>query len=610
MALSGRIVQARAAQLRSAGTALRAVWPLLVRTDRPLTLVLGVAQAAQAVIPLAELWIAKLVIDRLVSALRTPHPSHAAVAILWLVALALILALLRIVAGEVGTYSRQVLAERVTIYCSEQLLARVQLLDLETLERPNVRTHLQRLQEGLFYRPAALVFRLVSGLQGSVTLITSAVLLLYLFPICLPLLVVAALPYAAVQSSAAVDSFTLSMGQTRPTRTAQYLASILSGPAEAKEVRILGLGGHLTHRYRQLLAAHQATIASLARRRGLRSALAALVPAVAYAGVFALLAARALDRQITVGDLTLYIGLVLRSQDALQQLATDLAGVVENSLFLDDYNSFLRITPTRLQPLRGWAAAPPVRRDVSFDGVSYRYPGAEEDALHEVSLQLPAGRTIALVGENGAGKTTLVKLLTGLYEPRSGTISADGIDLRSVDADAWRRQIAVIFQDFIHYALTVRENIGFGQVDQLQDRERIAQAAERGGAGGLIARLPAAYDTMLGRVMDEGAQLSGGEWQRIALARAFIRDAPVLVLDEPTSALDARAEFETFRVLRELTRDRAVLLISHRFSTVRLADYIYVLERGRIVEAGSHEELLRFGGRYAELFELQAAGYQ
>jgi ATP-binding cassette subfamily B protein len=589
--------------------ALASLRVLLWQVDSRLTGVLALAQISQALIPLAELWIAKLVIDRLVAALRGAHPADAAPGILWLIALALGIAVVRIAASELGTYARQVLAERLTGHCSLQVLAHTQTLDLETLEQPQTRTHLQRIQEGLFYRPAALLFRLVSGAHAVVTLVTAALLLLYLYPLCVPLLVVAAVPYALVQSGAAVQLFTLSMGQTPETRKAQYVASILGGTAEAKEVRSLGLATHLLARYRGMLTAHERLIAGIAGRRGVRSGIAALLPAAAYAGIFALLALRALDRTITIGDLTLYIGLVLRSQDALQQLTTDLAGVVENSLFIDDFSAFLRIETPVTSRLTG-RTAPLLKRGIRIDGLTYRYPGSGEDALRDVTLELPSGRTVAIVGENGAGKTTLVKLLTGLYRPQGGSVSVDGIDLRDLDLAEWRRHIAVIFQDFIHYALTAAENIGFGQVEHLHDRERIAAAAEQAGAGRLIARLPAGYDTPLGRVLEQGAQLSGGEWQRVALARAFMRSAPVLIMDEPTAALDARAEFEVFRVLRELTRDRTVLLISHRFSTVRLADYIYVLDRGRLVEEGTHQDLLQQHGRYAELFELQAAGYQ
>jgi ATP-binding cassette subfamily B protein len=599
----------RLGDARRASRAIVASRGLIWRSEPKLAAVMTAAQVFQALIPLAELWIAKLVIDRLVTALGSRHPADAAPQVLWLIAAALGLAALRLVVSEIANYGRQVLAERVTATASVQILEHIQRLDLETLEQPATRAHVLRLHEGLFYRPAALLFRLLSGVQGVVTLGTAALLLIYLFPPALPLLVLAAVPYALVQSSAAVQLYTLSIGQTPETRTAQYVAGILSGTDQAKEVRTFGLSSYLMRRYRAILSAHERTISSLARRRGLRSVATAIIPAVVYAGIFAFLAVQALHRAITVGDLALYIGLVLRSQDALQQLTTDLSGVVENSLFVDDFSAFLRIQSTTPAGSGGFPA-PDVERGVTVEGVTYRYPGTGEAALQDVSLELPARKTTAIVGENGAGKTTLVKLLTGLYRPQAGRICVDGVEIREIAPEQWRQRTAVIFQDFIRYAFTLAENIGLGQVENAESRERIAAAAERAGVGRIVARLPAGYETALGRVLSEGAELSGGEWQRVALARAFMRDAPLLILDEPTAALDARAEFETFRVLRQLTRDRTVLVISHRFSTVRLADYIYVLDRGRVVEAGAHEELLQRRGRYAELFELQAAGYQ
>jgi ATP-binding cassette subfamily B protein len=287
-----------------------------------------------------------------------------------------------------------------------------------------------------------------------------------------------------------------------------------------------------------------------------------------------------------------------------------LAQIIENSLFLDDYYALLALRPEMRTNQGGPLPPLPIQQLIRFENVTYRYPGSERDALHEVSLDLRAGETVAIVGENGAGKTTLVKLLARLYDPDSGQVSVDGEDVRELDAGAWRQQIAVIFQDFIEYYLTVAENIGFGHIEALDDRPRIVAAAQRSGAESVIEQLPQDYGTVLGRWFDQGVQLSGGEWQRLALARAFMRDAPILVLDEPTASLDARAEYEVFRRFRDLTRGKIVLLISHRFSTVRMADRIYVLDEGRVAEAGTHDQLIAQGGRYAELFHLQAAGYR
>ncbi|HEX6508443.1 MAG TPA: ABC transporter ATP-binding protein, partial [Chloroflexota bacterium] len=548
--------------------------------------------------------------DRLVAALGLRHPLDASHQILWLVALELGLAVVGLVLREAINYQRQVLAERLTGYVSLSILAHTQQLDLPILERPEFYDRLRRAEESAFYRPAGLLFQMLSLVQGAVTLLAALLILARLQPLALPLLLLAAIPYAIVQSGTAAQFYTLSMGQTPETRQARYFSHLLSTDQGAKEIRVFGLGSHLLERYREILWRNQGQIARLAWSRGIRSAITALLPAAVYAVIFAYLCLQALSRHITVGDLTLYIGIVFRSQDSLQQLMLSLSGLLENSLFLQDYQAFLRLQPVMPTNTGGARITLPIRRGVCFEGVSYSYPGSAHNALADVSLELRAGETVAIVGENGAGKTTLVKMLARLYDPASGRITIDGQDLRQLDVASWRRQIAVIFQDFIQYYLTAAENIGFGAIDALGDAGRIEAAAERGGADDVIARLPEGYRAVLGRWFEQGTQLSGGEWQRIALARAFMRDAPILVLDEPTASLDARAEFEIFQRFRELTRDRIVLLISHRFSTVRMADRIYVLDAGRIVESGDHEELMRRGGRYAELFQLQAAGYR
>jgi ABC-type multidrug transport system fused ATPase/permease subunit len=447
-------------------------------------------------------------------------------------------------------------------------------------------------------------------LQAGLTLLLAALLLARLQPLALPLLLVAASPYGLVQASAATQFYTLSMGQTPATREARYLSYLLSTDTAAKEIRVFGLAGYLLGRYREILRTHERELVHLARRRGWRSGLAALLPAAIYAAILAYLALQALHRRITIGDLTLYIGLVWRSQDALQQMMFSVSGMMENGLFLDDFRTFLALPGSEKPASRDTHPTMLICHGICFDGVTYRYPRSERAALDDLSLELRTGEMIAIVGENGAGKTTLVKMLARLYQPDACRITVDGRDIRELDLQLWRRQIAVIFQDYLQYYLTVAENIGFGDITALQDELRVLAAAERSGAHDLIRGLPHGYHTRLGRWFEGGVRLSGGEWQRIALARALMRGAPILVLDEPTASLDARAELEIFQHLRDLTRDRIVLLISHRFSTVRMADRIYVLDSGRVLEAGSHDDLRCRGGRYSELFHLQAAGYR
>jgi ATP-binding cassette, subfamily B, bacterial len=596
-------------QLLEVGSILRAAPALLWRTDAALSTSLFALQVCQTLVPLAQLWVAKLIIDRLVSARRLPHPLDNSHPVLWLVALEFGLAVLGLLLREGSNYQRQVLAERVTGYVSLTILTHAQRLDLPVLEQPEFYDRVRRAEESAFYRPAALLFQLLSLIQAVVTLLAAVLILAHLQPLALPLLVLAALPFALVQSGTAARFYTLSMGQTPETRQARYLSHLLSTDDAAKEIRVFGLGRYLIGRYRSILQRNQNQVARLAFRRSVWSAVTAVLPAAVYAAIFAYLCIQALNRSVSIGDLTLFIGIILRSQDSLQQLMVNLSSVLEHSLFIQDYQSFLRIQPI-IPTGTGSARVPlPLRDGVRFEGVTYTYPGSSEPALNNVSLEMRAGETVAIVGENGAGKTTLVKILARLYVPDSGRVTVDGHDLNVLDAEEWRRNIGVIFQDFIQYYLTAAENIGFGDIDALDDLTRIKNAAKRGGADNIIAQFAEGFDAVLGRWFDRGTQLSGGEWQRIALARAYMRDAPILVLDEPTASLDARAEYEMFQDFRERTRDQIVLLISHRFSTVRMADRIYVLDGGHIAECGNHEELMARDGRYAELFHLQAAGY-
>lgn len=597
------------AQARALGQALRRLPAMLWETDARSTVLLASLQCLGTLVPVGQIWVAKLIVDRLVEALRQPHPLSARGGILLLVGVELGLALLGLALTEAIGFVRTMLAERLTAHVSARILAHAQQLDLATFERPAFYDRLRRAEESALYRPAGLLFRLLDLLGGGVMLAALAVVLTRLHPLALPLLLLASIPYAVVHSREAVHLHALATAQTPETREARYLAGLLSGDAAAKELRVFGLSDLLLGRYRRILERHERQLGALARRRSARSALTGLLPAAAYASIYGYFCLQALSGHITVGDLTLYTGVVLRSQDLLQQTMFSLSGIVEHSLFLDDYFAFLALQPaprtaTRLLP------SSPIRRGIRFEGVSYRYGESERPAVEDVWLDLPAGETVALVGENGAGKTTLVKLLAGLYAPCEGRVTVDGCDLRNLDPEAWRQQIAVIFQDFVRYHLTARENIGLGRAEALDDELRIAAAAAWSGADAVVQRLPRGYDTVLGSRFGGGVGLSSGEWQRVALARAFMRDAPLLVLDEPAAGLDARAEYEIFNRVRDLARDRTILLISHRFSTVRMADRIYVLDGGRLVETGTHHQLLSRAGRYAELFQLQAAGYR
>jgi ATP-binding cassette subfamily B protein len=393
-------------------------------------------------------------------------------------------------------------------------------------------------------------------------------------------------------------------------RRMNYLEHLLTVDNTVKEIKLFGLGEPLLQRYTDLFWKFFREDESLARRRSLISLIWGLVASASYYIAYAWIIYAAVSSQITIGSMTFYLTLFRQSQGTFQGLFDSLNRLYENGLFMDNLFSFLKLTPQMSRAAHPVAMPERFHQGLEFRHVWFRYPGREDWALRDMNLQIAPGEKLALVGPNGAGKTTLIKLLTRLYDPTEGQILLDGTDLREYDPDALRRRIGVIFQDFVRYQLTVRENIGFGQIDQLDNSQRVEDAAERGGADQVVAELPQGMDTMLGRWFEKGHELSGGQWQKVALGRAFMRDGEVLVLDEPTAALDAEREYEIFQRFRELTNGKIAVLISHRFSTVRMADRIAVIEDGHISELGSHAELLAHGGTYARLFELQAEGYR
>jgi ATP-binding cassette subfamily B protein len=378
----------------------------------------------------------------------------------------------------------------------------------------------------------------------------------------------------------------------------------------AKEVKIFGLNRFLIERYLQLAVSFFRANRKIAVRRAVWGSVLTAVSTIAYYFAYAYIVWRTLHGEFSIGNLTFLAGSFLRLRGLLEQLLMGFSSVAGQALYLDDLFSFFEIQPEIVSPAQPRPFPNPIREGFRFDDVGFRYPGAERWAVRNLAFELKAGEVLALVGENGAGKTTLVKLLSRLYDPDEGRILLDGHDLKDYDLFELRRNIGVIFQDFVRFHLTAADNIAVGLIDARDDRERIVKAAERSLADEVIAKLPEGYEQMIGKRFRTGIDLSGGEWQKIAIARAYMRDAQVLILDEPTAALDARAEFEVFQRFKELSAGKTAILISHRFSSVRMADRIVVLGDGRVEAMGTHEELLAQGGRYAELFELQAAGYR
>ena len=429
-------------------------------------------------------------------------------------------------------------------------------------------------------------------------------------PWLIVLIIVALLPAFAGEVHFNAQGYRLNYFRTPERRQLDYIRYLGSSVETAKEVKLFGLNAFLVDRFKIFADRTYADNRRLAIRRAAWGTLFATLASCAYYLAYALIVWRTVQGGFSIGDLTFLSGSFLRLRGLLEGLLLGFSQIAGQALYLEDLFSFFAVRPSIASPPDPRPFPQPLRSGIVFENVGFRYPDSSRWAVRYLSLTLRVGEVVALVGENGAGKTTIVKLLARLYDPTEGRILLDGYDLREYDLTDLRRHLGVIFQDFVRFHFTAGENIGAGQIEAADDRSRIHQAAERSLADRIIQRLPQGYDQPLGKRFHEGADLSGGEWQKIAIARAYMRDADVLILDEPTAALDARSEYEVFQRFRDLSLGKTAILISHRFSTVRMADRILVLEDGHVVESGSHEELVASGGRYAELFELQASGYR
>ncbi|MBI4544998.1 MAG: ABC transporter ATP-binding protein [Gemmatimonadetes bacterium] len=564
-------------------------------------------RVTQAFGPLALLWVAKLIVDGVVANLGQPDPDWSYLARLALLELAIALSLE--VMQRLSALLESLLGDLFSNRMSVRLMEHAATLDLEHFEDPEFYDHLERARRQTVGR-IGLVALLLSMGQSALTLASLMAALLAFNPWLLLLLVLAVLPSMVGETHYAGLSYSLLYRWTPERRQLDYLRYVAASDETAKEVKLFGLAGHFIRGYRRLADEFYDANRRLALRRAASGAALSALSTAVYYGAYGFIIWQTVRGVLTVGSLSFLASSFMRSRDLISRILLGSADVYEQSLFLRDLFTFLEMRPRVASPPDARPLPRPIREGFRFQGVGFRYPGAERWALRQVSFELRPGERLALVGENGAGKTTLVKLLARLYDPHEGRILLDGVDLREYNIDELRRAIGVIFQDFVEYDLAARENVAVGWIDALEDRPRIERAAAKSLADTVIARLERGYDHMLGRRFDGGVNLSGGEWQKIALARAYMRDAQILILDEPTASLDARAEYQVFQRFSELTGGRMAVLISHRFSTVRMASRILVLEDGRIREEGSHAELLERGGLYAELFSLQAAGYR
>lgn len=560
----------------------------------------------KAILPTAMLYVGKLIVDEVLAVLA----GNGDIDFLWkMVGLELIIALLSNLLMRAIQLMDALLGDLVAIHTSVELMDHAAQLDLFHFEDADFYDKLERARRQTRGR-ATLLAQVLGQLQDVVSISALAVGVLAFSPWLIVLVAVAVIPGFVQENYFNQQSYSLTRSWTPERRELDYLRYIGASDTTAKEIKIFGLSGFITQRFEELSYKYYAANRLLSIRRASWGVLFASLSALAYYGAYVYIIWQTIGAFITVGTLTFLAGAFKGIQSSLQGFLSRFSSITNEALYLQDLYDFLALKPNIYSRPGAIPFPKKVQQGWEFREVSFRYPNAEVDAISELSFFLPAGRKLALVGENGAGKTTLIKLLTRLYEPTSGAILLDGVDLREYDLSSLRDRVGVIFQDFFRYQISAAENIAIGRIEERANRALIEDSAAKSLANEVIKGLPKGYEQLLGKRFSEGLDLSGGQWQKIALARAYMRDAQLLVLDEPTSALDARAEYEVFQRFSELIKDKTAVLISHRFSTVRMADIILFMEHGRLLEMGSHADLLAVGGRYAELFKLQAQGYQ
>jgi ATP-binding cassette, subfamily B, bacterial len=560
-----------------------------------------------SLLPVVALWITKLIIDVIVRVVN----GHQSVprSLWWLVAAEFGIAIFGSLLTRATDYLDALLADKYTRHVSIEVMKHASELDLTAYEDPVYYDRLERARVQATDR-LGMIQSIGRLFQQFVTAASLSVSILLFSPWLLLLLIAVILPAFLGESHFAFLGYALNFRLTPVRRELDYLR-VLGGSREAaKELKLFGLKNFLIERFTRLSNNVYDENVSLARRRLVAGSFLSTIGTAGYYSAYVWVIWRTVTGSLSIGAFYFLTGAIVQASSNIQQIFSTLSSIADQALFLTDLLAFFEMQPTIRTKPNALPAPRPIVRGFEFRDVSFQYPGNSRLVLNRLNFHLHAGERVALIGENGEGKTTLVKLMTRLYDPMEGQVLLDGVDLREYDLEDLYREIGVIFQDFMRYEMTARENIAVGQIDAINNLELLKNAAGKSMASEVIGRLPHDYDQMLGRRFENGVDLSGGEWQKVALARAYLRNAQVLILDEPTAALDARSEYEVFQRFAELTTGKSALFISHRFSTVRMADRIVVLENGRIAEDGSHAELFSLGGRYAEMFEMQAASYR